>query len=505
MRVLVLALVALGAVSAAPAAPWWQRAGGGASQPLLVPSDLGKLAQPIWAASVTNSAQPQFVMARAEFNVSDETLKSAVAFVTAQQSPFAQPDARLATTDLDGDYGASIPNGGSSQARLLGAYKLYINGAVVGMGPGRRVNQTQGVDAIDILSTLRSGEANAVGIQGFHTSRFKNDDPRLLFLLKLEYADGTSQMIGSGDSCQALAADHVFNPDSSQGAWAGSMCGGPTCSGMPQENLNLQNYPFGWNSPGFVAGTGWRKAAVAKPFVLPLENRPARPIAVYQRTPLSVTSWTNESCTQCFLIDFGRELQGGVNLTFECSPPSCSDGHQVTLLLSEELTPTRKPLVPMHTGNNFTSVWSLKAGTQDSVMQHEYDEFRYALVVNSPHPMTATNAKAWVLRGMTSDDPTDQYGDVPTLAPSVHRRPTAVARFSSDSGALNQVWELVRHTLIACGGLDIDVDSNTRQRDFCATDAFITGLGQLAISSDYGVAFMTSIDGFQIDSNIWQV
>ena len=37
----------------------------------------------------------------------------------------------------------------------------------------------------DILSALRSGEANAVGIQGFHTSRFKKDDPRLLFLLKL--------------------------------------------------------------------------------------------------------------------------------------------------------------------------------------------------------------------------------------------------------------------------------------------------------------------------------
>ena len=97
---------------------------------------------------VAPSAQPQFAMARAEFNVSSKALKSAVAFVTGQQSPFAQPDARLATTDLDGDYGASIPHGGSSQARLLGAYKLHINGIVVGTGPGRRVNQTQGVDAI---------------------------------------------------------------------------------------------------------------------------------------------------------------------------------------------------------------------------------------------------------------------------------------------------------------------------------------------------------------------
>ena len=450
---------------------------------------------------------PQFVMARAEFNVSSKALTSAVAFVTAQQSPLAQPDARLGTTALDGDYGASIPSGGSSQSRLLGAYKLHINGVVVGVGPGRRVNQTQGVDAIDILSALRAGGTNAVGIQGFHTSRFRDDEPRLLFLLKLQYADGTSQLVGSGEHCQAMPADHIFRPDSSQGAWAGGKCHGPACSGMPQENLDLRHYPSGWASPGYQASanSGWGVATVAKPFVLPLTNRPARPVAVFARTAMSVTHWTNESCVNCYLIDYGRELQGGVNLTFDCTAPGCSPGHQVTLLLSEELTRAGKPLVPMHTGNNFSSVWSLGAGAQAGVMQHEYDEFRYALVINAPHAMTRANANAWVLRGLTSDDPADQYGDTPTLSPaSLHRRPTAIATFASDLAPLNQVWDLVRHTLVACGGLDIDVDSNTRQRDFCATDAYITGLGQLAISSDYGVAAMTAIDGFQIDSNIWQ-
>ena len=33
---------------------------------------------------------------------------------------------------------------------------------------------------------------------------------------------------------------------------------------------------------------------------------------------------------------------------------------------------------------------------------------------------------------------------------------------------------------------------------------YITGLGQLAIGSDYGVATMTAYNGFMIDSNIWQ-
>ena len=45
-----------------------------------------------------NVPGPQFVMARADFDVDGgAALKSAVAFVTAQQSPLGQPDARLGT------------------------------------------------------------------------------------------------------------------------------------------------------------------------------------------------------------------------------------------------------------------------------------------------------------------------------------------------------------------------------------------------------------------------
>ena len=416
--------------------------------------------------------------------------------------------------------GAGIPHGGSSQPKLLGGYKLLINGVVVGTGPGRLVNQTQGVDALDVTSVLNPG-ANAVGIQGFHTSRFHGFDPRLLFLLRLHFTDGTMQDIASGAECQAFDADAFFGPDSGTGAWAGGKCSGASCSGMPQENLQLQHFQRGWASPGFKPGSGWSAAAVATPFVLPLGNRPARPIQVLARRAAKVTPYSGclsdtgrdpeggcVPCKDCYLIDYGRNLQGGVNLSFTCDAKAgCADGHQVTILLSEELISGNSslgPLVPMSTGNNFTALWTLAPGTFEGLMQHEYEEFRYALVANAPHPMTVANTGAWVLRGMSSDDPSDQYDDAPTLPASALRRSTAVASFSTDSQPLNEVWSLVRHTLVACAGLDIDVDSNTRQRDFCATDAYITGLGQLAISSDYGVAGMTAINGFMVDSNIWQ-
>lgn len=117
--------------------------------PLLsIPADLATTAAPIWAAG----DESDFTMARTEFRAT-KPIEAAVAFVTAQLSPYGQPDPRL----VGNDYGASLPHGGTSQAKLFGAYKLYINGVVVGMGPGRRVNQTQGVDAIDVTSVIRVG------------------------------------------------------------------------------------------------------------------------------------------------------------------------------------------------------------------------------------------------------------------------------------------------------------------------------------------------------------
>jgi hypothetical protein len=70
-----------------------------------------------------------------------------------------------------------IPSGGTSQSKLLGAFKLHVNGRVVGMGPGRRINQTQGVDAIDVTGVVTPGE-NTIAIQGYHTGE-KTTRPQL--------------------------------------------------------------------------------------------------------------------------------------------------------------------------------------------------------------------------------------------------------------------------------------------------------------------------------------
>jgi hypothetical protein len=551
---------------------------------LQVPGDLAQSATPIWHTSTSGVAQ--FVLARKEFNVAQKQLKSAVAFVTAQQSPFFQPDPRL-----DGnDYGSCIPSGGTSQAKLLGAYKLFINGKVVGTGPGRRVNETQGVDPVDVTSVVFEG-GNAVGLQGYHSTRFTRDEPRLLVQLVLSYVDGTTDTVATGTDWNTMDADRIFNPIGSSGAWAGH-------DGFPHESLDLRVHPSGWASTNFTLGPGWLPAAAAAPFVLQLANKPARPIAVFERRAAKVTviegdiPWvtypnynniygklpvpkvntatvkylgTFDSETQCwaacnastvscidwtwhhtdfdskaiagdcyftvggewsptaqtkvtsargprnssvpgkirYLVDFGTELQGGVNLSFV----NGKAGQKVVIRLAEALHPDGTVIVPMPTGNNFTDEWTLRDGAQTSIMQHEYMEFRYADLTTDAdaEPRTTDNTRAWVIRYPLSDKAEDTYGDEPMLQPSILHPPSALATFACENQDLNSVWHLVRYTLVATS-LDVNVDSNTRQRDFCATDAYayITGLGQLALSSDYGVQTMAAIDGLQVDSNIWQ-
>jgi len=244
------------------------------SAPLAIPADLTTTAKPIWHAQ---TAGVKFVMARAEFTAA-KPLKHAVAFVTAELSPFCTPDPRL----IHNDYGACLPRGGTSQPKLLGAYKLFLNGFLVGVGPGRLVNATQGTDAIDITSAVAEG-GNAVGLQGYHAGIHAgiHGSPRMLLQLVLTHVDGSSSTISTGPSWQTFDATPTFAPAGSSGAWAGG-------SGFPHEEIDMRLYPEGWAQHGFVAAnlTAWTAAAVSPPFVLPLGVKSAlsaRPIRVLTR------------------------------------------------------------------------------------------------------------------------------------------------------------------------------------------------------------------------------
>ena len=78
----------------------------------------------------------------------------------------------------------------------------------------------------------------------------------------------------------------------------------------------------------------------------------------------------------------GRTLQGGVNLTLIAA----RDGDAVIVSLGEELAADGSIKEPMRTGNTFVDTWTLRKGV-NTVSQHEYIEFRYAMLsVCAPPP-----------------------------------------------------------------------------------------------------------------------
>jgi hypothetical protein len=119
---------------------------------------------------------------------------------------------------------------------------------------------------------------NCITLHGFHTNTW-GAQPRFVLLLRLTFSDGSVQEVPTGADWRTRDADHVFNPEGDTGAWARS---GPwyTYGVFPQEWIDMRQYPAGWQRAGFVEDNTWEPAAVAAPFVLPLRNKPSRPIAV---------------------------------------------------------------------------------------------------------------------------------------------------------------------------------------------------------------------------------
>ena len=354
-------LVASAAGSAASTVASSTPAEPASSELLAIPPTIGSAAAPIWAAD-----GGEFAMARTEFQTS-KPIKAAVAFVTAQLSPMCQPDPRLTHSD----YGACLPRGGTSQPKLFGAYKLFINGQLAGMGPGRIVNQVQGVDAIDVTSAVRQG-ANALGLEGYHTSRFQHDAAGMLLLLVVTHTDGTNSTVATGSHWAASSAQHVFNPTGSSGAWGGG-------GNFPHEYMDMRQYPEGWSSAGFKGS--WSAAKEQPPFVLPLGQKSyaaARPIGVFTRRAVSVKEVTASPSppppapgpgpphpgplpppTACGIMDEGHTVNIG------CS----KKGEKISAVLFASFG-TVKGACGKHGANSF-SKGSCDAATSVSVLQKQ--------------------------------------------------------------------------------------------------------------------------------------
>lgn len=374
----------------------------------------------------------------------------------------------------------------------------------------------QAVNSVNLLvaNVLRAPPSrNVIAVASYFNNRWGSATdkslPRLQAQLDLIDSNGTrSVLVATNTSWLSFDATPFHNPSGDSGhSWYH----------VPNEDLNVYHRPLGWEQVDFVADSRWKAAVVQPPFPKPLYIEPSPPPATLWRRPCSITQLRDKS----YVIDFGQEFMGGVNISFpgQMQTLSSKASNRVWIRLGEELLASGAVMSPTRAAENYTSVWTLDPSGGEAnigLFQHEFVQFRYAQLsgvsfLNASSMMT--HVLAWVVQ-----HPVGGNGVNPFEVPCARSTPNVVTYegksdpqvtqhfgwFESDNKWLNRVFNFTAYTALATA-LDINVDSQTRQRDLCHVDAAITNAEQYAVfpSGDNTLQRKTAMDAFGNDSNIW--
>ena len=439
---------------------------------------------PMWAPN----ASAQFVMLRRQLP-KPKTGEEVYLSVAAKPSP---------------DW--SLPHG-RNVSHLLGAYKLWVNGVPLGAGPGRSVGGAIPVDTFNLTSLLASGPA-VVAIESYYLSS-KGSDPKGGTTdaddrggVVAIFTDGNNQSIpsASGGGWEAMDATAAFGPSVGQdkhGSGTGSYL-------QPHENIDGRLYPHGWREPGFRGK--WSAAATRPAFVsglaakeaLPvsLRDNPAKSFRILTQSPAHTNAdqdpgSADGGTTYRYVVDFGRNFQGHVNISFGSSG---TRGQKVTVRLGEQLLVNGSVKYKAESNNHWEDVWTLGGGGagEDIFVPHEYSEFRWAEVIGAPEPPSHARVTGWQVHypfdGDLNEEPSSSGSSaaapmdgLTTFKVLPDPDPLNGSEASGDELPLQKVWELVKHTINAAA-LDLNTDSNTRQRDLCALDAWLATRYQAGVA-----------------------
>eukprot|EP00947_MAST-08B_sp_MAST-8B-sp1_P002570 g2570.t1 len=224
------------------------------------------------------------------------------------------------------------------------------------------------------------------------------------------------------------------------------------------------------------------------------------------------------------VFDLGINIQGGLNVSI--TNPGSSPV-TIEVRLGEELNADGSAMCcPARSGNEYRALWTLAPGggsrnsggggeaaaeaaaaaaaaAANRIVMHEYAEFRYVEFRNLPRALTLAEVEAWVVRYPFDGD----LNEGAAASDDIRVNPRATTRFavhssgsagrrgaadttgvdhgavdaSASAAALESVWQLSKWT-IEGASLDVNTDSNTRQRDVCTWDAYLATIEQGAVS-----------------------
>ena len=147
-----------------------------------------------------------------------------------------------------------------NQDPMLSAYKLYIDGELINIGPGRGEAPVWGGDGafrslpyytLDVTASLQHGGSAVIALECMHAG---GASP--IMQLMLTDSAGKVTTLGTDATWMAFDADGHRNP--------GRTLHGSSAGTGFIEYIDARQEPVGWRKTGFKPGAGWA-AAVAKP------------------------------------------------------------------------------------------------------------------------------------------------------------------------------------------------------------------------------------------------
>lgn len=326
--------------------------------------------------------------------------------------------------------------------------ELYLNGKLVGKGPGYHYPQYQYYNSYDITSMLEGAKENVLASlthwYGGGQGRPKSAKGLLLKTI-IVFKDGTQQVIGTDKSWKQKQVDKFI-------------------TGQPRRNgegigyidkIDSRKCISDWNTINFDDSSWMASHVIGSHPVGPWTGKLQPNLAQLfeeELTPVSVTSKGNGQ----FIIDLGKVYAGVPQIAFEGGV----SGAEIRILggytLDNGLVSTE---TDQHTDMSYYFILN---GAKAVFKPFVYLGMRYIQVDNSPNKLTKENVK-FIARHYELD--------------------YSKAKFHSSNEMLNNVWELMTHSIVV-GAQESFVDTPTREKGGFLGDSWSVGSSAMTTMGD---------------------
>ena len=329
-------------------------------------------------------------------------------------------------------------------------YELYLNGDLVGKGIAYHYPQYAYYNAFDITEELKTNADNAFAAlthwYGGGQGRPKGE-PGFLMKAVIEYNDGSSTTIGTDSSWKQKQATawRTDKPERRNGEGVGYI-----------DKIDARNIIPNWHTLTFN-DSNWKAATEIGPQPTAPWTGTLQPdltrLQEKEITPVAVKDLGNGT----FMVDLGKVYAGVPKITFTGGTAGDTVKMMGGYTLKEDGTVNTRTNQSTNMSYNF-----ILDGKTAVFQPMVYLGMRYLQVDNSPTALTPSNVK-FIQRHYELDP--------------------ARSSFSSSNPMLNQVWDLMKRSLVV-GAHEQFVDTPTREKGGFLGDSWSQGVPAMTTFGD---------------------